>query len=122
MTGGVEDIMEDEAKNPKQIEKYSEAYRKKKLSLLGHVTRADNSDPMRQVAMESGKIKGRKVGKRRVGKPKLDWVHEGKQSAWKTFRNEIDESARRHPNRRRKYTAKLEQDMQILAWAIDKRF
>ena len=71
--------------------------------------------------MKDGTIKGTKVGKRRVGKPKLDWIQEGK-NAWKTFRNEIDESARRQPNRRRKYKAKLEQDMQMREWAIDKRF
>ena len=38
------------------------------MSLLGHAIRADNTDPMRQVAMENDTIKARKVGKRRVGK------------------------------------------------------
>ena len=43
----------------------------------------------------------------------MDWLLEGKKSAWKTFKREIDESARRHPERRRKYKAKQEQEMQI---------
>ena len=76
---------------------------------------------MRQVALREGSVNGIKVGRRRVGKPKLDWIQEGK-SAWKTFRNELDHSERRHPNRRRKFKAKLEQDMQILEWAIEKIF
>ena len=58
---GVDDIMEDDGKNQKQIDYFSEAYRKRQLSLLGHVIRADNSDPMRQAAMQNGTIKGRKV-------------------------------------------------------------
>ena len=62
---GVDDIMEEEACNQhqKQIERYSESYRKRKLSLLGHVIRADNTDPMKQVAMENGTITGKQFAK-----------------------------------------------------------
>ena len=60
---GVEDIMEGEATDQKQIEKYSEASRKRELQLLGHAIRAGNSDLMRQIAMKDGSIKGTKMGK-----------------------------------------------------------
>ena len=90
------------------------------MSLLGHVIRADNTNPMRQVAMDDCTITGRTVGKKRVGEPKMDWLLGGKKSAWNSSRKETDESSRRHPERRRKYKAKQEQEMQILEWAIDK--
>ena len=86
------DAVEENVGSQKQIERYSEAYKKKKLELLGHVITADNADPMRQVALKQGSIKDKKVVNRRMGKPKLDWVQEGRKSAWKTFRCEIDQS------------------------------
>ena len=49
----------------------------------------------------------------------MDWPMQGKKNAWDTFRKESGESARRHPERRRKHKAKQEQEMQILEWAID---
>ena len=72
--------MEEHGRSPKQIEEYSETYRNRKLKFLGHVIRADDSDPMKQVALRDGSIKGTKIGKRRVGKPKLDWIQEGKRA------------------------------------------
>ena len=70
--------------------------------------------------MDPSKIK--KVGKRRVGKPKLYWVQEGRKSAWKIFRSEVDQSGRRNPDRRRKYKAKFSQGIQTMEWALDGRF
>ena len=79
------EVLEEELGNHKQIEKYSDAYKNRKLKLLAHIIRADNEDPMRQVALKQGSIKDKNVGKRRVGKSKLDWVHEGRTSAWKAI-------------------------------------
>ena len=70
----------------KAIERYSEAYQKRKLRLFGHVVRAEDEDPMRQVALEKSTIKNKAAVKRRVGKPKLDWVHENIKNAWKQLR------------------------------------
>ena len=113
--------MENPSESTTQIERYSETYKKRQLKLLGHVITANNTDPMGQVALREGLIEEKKIGKQ-VGKSKLDWIQEGKKSAWNKFRNEIDQADRRNPNRRRKYKAKLEQDMKILEWAIAKIF
>ena len=66
------DTIEEQRGNQKQIERHSKAYRKIKPGLLGHVIRADNADPMRQVSLKQGSIKDKEVGTRKVGKPKLD--------------------------------------------------
>ena len=71
------------------------------MKLLGHVVRAENDDPMRQVMFKSGRVEELNVVKRRVGKPKLDWVRQGKIQVWKKFRAEIDQSHTRNPEKRK---------------------
>ena len=66
------EIAEGNVASQKQVEKYSDAYKKRKLKLLGHVIRADNEGPMRNVALKQGSVKDKNVGKRRVGTPRLD--------------------------------------------------
>ena len=92
------------------------------MKLLGHVIRTGNDDPMRQVIFKEGCVKELKVGTRRVGKPKLDWVRQDKIQVWKKFRSEIDRSESRNPDKRRTYKGKLEQDISIIGWALDKKF
>ena len=70
----------------RRLKTYSETYLSRKMKLLGHVVRAGNEDPMRQVTFEEGCVKEPKVGTRRVGKPKLDWVRQGKIQVWKKTR------------------------------------
>ena len=82
--------------------------------------RADNEDPMRQVTFKSGKVQELHVCKRRVGKPKLDWVHEGKVQAWKQFRSEINQSQSNNPGKKRKY--KGSQDCHLITRALDKKY
>ena len=105
----------------KRIERYSDAYKKRKLELFGHVIRVDNEDPMRQVALKQGSITDKNVWKRGVGKPKLDWIQEGRKCAWNTFRSEIDQTDRRNPNRR-KSGAKFCQNVKIMERALGKKF
>ena len=112
----------NEAAPRKTTEKFSMAYRKRKLELLGHVVRAENDDPMRQVTLKKGSIRNSAAGTRRVGKPKLEWVHENRKIAWKQHRIETDQSHRRKPDKRRKYTATISQDISIRGWAMDKKF
>ena len=57
-----------------------------------------------------------------VGKPKLDWVQEGRKSAWKTFRSKIDLSGSRNPDSRINYKANFSQDIKIMEWALDRGF
>ena len=108
------DIMGEQKGNHKQIETYSEAYKKRKLKLLGHAIRADNADLMRQVAFMQGSVNDKQVGKRRVGEPRLDWVQERK-NAWKTSTGEIDQADRRTPDEtRRIHKAKFNQETNIM--------
>ena len=87
---------------------------KRKLKLLRHVIRADdNEDPLRQVAFKAGSVKGARVEKRRTGKPKMDWIWEGKKQVWKKLRHETEQSERRNPGRRRKCKGKWKQDVSI---------
>ena len=106
----------------RRLKTYSETYLGRKMKLLGHVVRAGNDDPMRQVTFKEGCVKELKVGTRRVGKPKLDWIRQGKIKAWKKFRSEIDQSHSRNPDKRKKYKGKLEQDISIIEWAMDKKY
>ena len=94
----------------------------RKLKLLGHVVRADNDDPMRQVTFKSGCVKELNVGKRRVGKPKLDWIIQGKVQVWKKFCSEIDQSHTRNPEKRRKHKGKLNRNIKLIEWAMDKKY
>ena len=72
------------------------------MKLLGHVVRAENNDPMRQVMFRSGRVEELHVGKRRVGKPKLDWVRQGKIQVWEKsdqrLINRIRETLRKGEN------------------------
>ena len=61
------------------------------MKLFGHMVRAENLDPMRQVTLKKGSIKSIATGTRRVGKPKLEWVHENRKDAWKQHRTEVDQ-------------------------------
>ena len=71
------------AKEERRLKTYSETYISRKIKLLGHVIRAGNEDPMRQVTFKKGCIKELKVGTRRVGKPKLVRAGQGKNQVWK---------------------------------------
>ena len=70
------------ARKDRKLKRYSATYVERKMKLLGHVVRADNKDPMRQVTFEKGNVTERTVGKRRVGKPKLKWTKTTMQEAW----------------------------------------
>ena len=52
-----------------------------KLKLLGHILRADHSDPLRQALFESGTNMPRYHIIRRSGRPKLDWLLETMKDA-----------------------------------------
>ena len=112
---------EDHWEGERRLKTYSETYLSRKMKLLGHVVRAEDDHPMRQVTFKSGRVEELNVGKRRMGKPKLDWVRQGKIQVWKEFRAEIDQSHTRNPEKRRKHKGNLSQDINLITWAMDKK-
>ena len=60
----------------------SETISHRKMKLLGHIIRADQSDPKRQVTLENESVRPRFKGYRRVGKPRLNWTKNNIQQAW----------------------------------------
>ena len=62
-------------------QRLSESWKEQKLKLLGHILRADHSDPLRQVLFESGTNIPRYHIIRRSGRPKLDWLLETMKDA-----------------------------------------
>ena len=73
------------------------------MKLLGHVIRADNGDPLRQVTFREGNIRNARAETIRSGKPKMEWSRERKKQIWKKIRHEMDNSDKRKPDKRRKY-------------------
>ena len=50
---------------------------------MGHIIRADQNDPIRQVTFENDSVRPRYKGYRRVGKPSINWTTNNIQKAWK---------------------------------------
>ena len=54
----------------------------KKTKLLGHVIRANQDDPLRQVSFLPGTITVLPIEGKRAGHPKEDWIYETKKLVW----------------------------------------
>ena len=66
----------------KPIMRFSDMYNRQKLRLLGHILRADETDPMRQVTFEGNTWKPRNVTARRRGRPRDQWLVEAMRTAF----------------------------------------
>ena len=64
----------------------SETWRKRKITLLGHILRSPTTDPMRQVLFEQGTYAPRIEHTRRVGKPTANWLIETCKEAFASCR------------------------------------
>ena len=49
---------------------------------MGHIMRADNTDPLRQVTFQDNSVNRHQVGKKRVGRPKQNWIYATKENIW----------------------------------------
>ena len=110
---GVEDIMEDEAQEQKQIEKHCEVHRKIKIAIIRPRHQSRQFRPDEASSNERRHDQRKEGGQKESMTTKAGLVPRGEKRL-DMFWNEIDESARRHPNKMRKYKAKFEQDMKIL--------
>ena len=63
----------------RRIRLYSEQHRDRKAKLLGHIARAPDEDPLRQITFQAGTCKRVEYGKKRVGKPRQNWIHQTKK-------------------------------------------
>ena len=61
------------------VKPFSRYYAEKKASLLGHILRASDEDPLRQVSFQPGTAYRVQYGKKRIGKPRQNWIHQAKQ-------------------------------------------
>ena len=61
---------------------FSETWQKTKLKLLGHIMRCSEEDPIRQVVLEPGGWEPKQELKRRVGKPRQNWLEHSLQVAF----------------------------------------
>ena len=58
---------------------YSEFHRDRKAKLLGHVLRTNNKDPLRQISFQADSAERVYYGKKRIGKPRQNWIHQTKR-------------------------------------------
>ena len=101
----------------KHIETFSDMYKRQKNKLLGHVLRAPDTDPMKQVAFKAGTAREVATDKRRVGNPRVTWQWSAKKSVWKEFRHEAPKVYSRNPNRVRSFKGSHRQDRFVNQWA-----
>jgi hypothetical protein len=59
----------------RSVKLFSEHYNERRASLLGHIIRACDSDPLRQISLSHR----RQYGKKRCGRPRQNWLHFAKK-------------------------------------------
>lgn len=68
---------------------FSEYYNDRRANLLGHIIRAHDSDPLRQISFQPNSASRVKYGKKRCGRPRQNWLHYTKNMFTKTNFNVI---------------------------------
>ena len=53
----------------------SEELEEKRIKLTGHIFRSDDADPLSQVSYKPGSAAPIDIGKRRVGRPRQQWLY-----------------------------------------------
>ena len=59
----------------KRVRPISEELDEKRIRLTGHIIRSDDTDPLRQVSYQPGRAAPVDIGKRRVGRPRQQWLY-----------------------------------------------
>ena len=65
-----------------EIKRFSDFHSERITSLMGHIIRTDNNDPLRQVALKDSTAERPDWGKKRAGKPRQNWIKEAKKVIW----------------------------------------
>ena len=59
----------------RSVKLFSEHYHERRASLLGHILRACDTDPLRQISFEPQTANRVPYGKKRCGRPRQNWLH-----------------------------------------------
>ena len=70
-----------------EVKLFSELLLDKRVKLSGHLLRATDSDPMRQVVYSPQSANAYPIGKRRVGAPRQQWRHFTHKHIWNKLTN-----------------------------------
>ena len=73
----------------KPIKTFSQSWTQAKQRLLGHILRADHTDPLRQVTFEQDSCMPKQFYKKRRGAPRKIWIEETMKEAWYAFFGEL---------------------------------
>ena len=66
----------------RKIMRFSDFHSERKAQLLGHVLRTQDEDPLRQVTFQPNTAYRVEYGKKRIGKPKQNWIHQAKKHVY----------------------------------------
>ena len=66
----------------RQLETFSTTIKRRAISLLGHIIRLPDNDPLKQITLR--KEKPLYQAAKRVGRPKLNWAKQTFHAAWET--------------------------------------
>ena len=94
----------------RKVTLFSVQHKERKAKLLGHIARADSNDPLRMATFQAGSCSRIPYGKKRIGKPRQNWIHQTKKYV---FLNKM---------RKLSYDEQREQDDQILNYAQNRNF
>jgi len=95
----------------RQIMKFSEFHEKRRSNLLGHLIRCENEDPLRQITFQNDSARRNIIGKKRVGKPRQNWIHQAKKHVWNNILKKAED-----------YTETEQQDLIIFNEGRNRRF
>ena len=71
----------------RKICRFSEFHMQRRAKLLGHILRSSNTDPLRQVSCEPNTANRVDYGRKRVGKPRQNWLHHTKKYIYENILN-----------------------------------
>ena len=98
-----------------EIKPLTEIVKERRLKLLGHVIRAKEEDPMKEVTFNPNTMEIKAVGFKRVGRPKTHWIHTVMKEAWEEIKHA-------HPEELQDYDDLLRQKEIIKQTAHDRRY
>ena len=71
----------------KRVRPISEELDEKRIRLTGHIIRSDDTDPLRQVSYQPASAAPIDIGKRRVGRPRQQWLYHSNSPVHSKFRH-----------------------------------
>ena len=76
----------------KPIKHRSEVIRSRQQALLGHVIRVAPTDPLKRVSFKNQNLEPVEDKTRRIGRPRIKWIHEAMTHAWLHIREQVNRS------------------------------